>query len=66
MEYGKVYQMPFAKVYPLLVNKAVKKGAQPKRLTGSSAGLPATVHRGYPKRPAPALATADFLKTHPA
>lgn len=26
MEYEKVYQMPFAKVYPLLVNKAVKKG----------------------------------------
>lgn len=26
MENEKVYQMPFAKVYPLLVNKAVRKG----------------------------------------
>lgn len=26
MDYEKVYQMPFAKVYPLLVNKAVRKG----------------------------------------
>lgn len=26
MENEKVYQMPFSKIYPLLVNKAVKKG----------------------------------------
>ncbi|MCF2598076.1 DUF2200 domain-containing protein [Phocaeicola barnesiae] len=26
MDYEKVYQMPFAKVYPLLVNKALRKG----------------------------------------
>lgn len=26
MENEKVYQMPFAKIYPLLVNKAVRKG----------------------------------------
>lgn len=26
MENEKVYQMPFSKIYPLLINKAVKKG----------------------------------------
>lgn len=30
MDYEKVYQMSFAKIYPLLVNKAVKKG-EPQR-----------------------------------
>ena len=36
--YEKVYAMPFAKVYPLLVAKAVKKAAPPPRWTPSPHG----------------------------
>ena len=45
MENGKVYNMSFAKVYPLLVNKAVRKGHAPllnpkrKLITGTICGI---------------------------
>ena len=54
MENEKVYQMPFAKIYPLLVNKAVKKGRTEKEvnevicwLTGySGAEIEASLQNG--------------------
>lgn len=42
MNNDKVYQMDFSKIYPLLVNKAKKKGRTEAEWMKSSAGLPDT------------------------
>lgn len=42
-----IAQMSFAKVYPLLVQKAERKGALRRRSTKFSSGLPDTMQRGF-------------------
>ena len=43
MNNDKVYQMSFSKIYPLLVNKALKKDGRKKKWMKSSAGSQDTV-----------------------
>ena len=63
--YEKVYAMPFAKVYPLLVNKAVKKGR-----TAAEVDQVASWLTGYtPEQIAAAasgLTYGDFFRQAPA
>lgn len=47
MDSEKVYRMKFSSIYPLLVNKAVKKAAPAKRSARSSAGSPATAETKF-------------------
>ena len=65
MENEKVYQMPFAKVYPLLVNKAVRKGRTQAEVDAVIEWLPgydATQLQEFLNQP---LTYGDFFRNAP-
>ena len=65
MDNEKVYQMPFAKVYPLLVNKAVRKGRTPDEvdeLTAWLTGYEPSQLRAFLEQP---LTYGDFFRNAP-
>ena len=65
MDNEKVYQMPFAKVYPLLVNKAMRKGrtqAEGDEIIAWLTGYETAELRTFVERP---LTYGDFFRNAP-
>ena len=64
--YEKVYAMPFAKVYPLLVNKAVKKGRTAAEVDQVTSWLTGYTPEQIAAAAVPDLAYGDFFRQAPA
>ena len=64
--YEKVYAMPFAKVYPLLVAKAVKKGRTPAEVDAVTAWLTGYTPAQIAGAAAGGVSYGDFFRRAPA
>lgn len=64
--YEKVYAMPFAKVYPLLVNKAVKKGRTAAEVDQVTSWLTGYTPEQIAAAAASDLTYGDFFRQAPA
>ena len=66
METAKIYAMPFAKIYPLLVNKAVKKGRSTDEVDRVISWLTGYSAEAIAGAAASAITYGDFFRQAPA
>ncbi len=66
METEKIYAMPFAKIYPLLVNKAVKKGRSTDEVNRVISWLTGYSAEAIAGAAASAITYGDFFRQAPA
>ena len=65
MAYEKVYNMSFGKVYPLLVNKAVKKGRTAEEVNQLITWLTGYSPEGVEQAPVSDISYGDFFRQAP-